>query len=102
MDLKSTREAYISKLKDQLDELNETMDTLQAKGENTTGAAKERFDEKMGELGLLKEDLSANLDALRITTEDSWHELKDTLDGTMDRVSDIARDSLRKMIDFFK
>ena len=100
--MKSTREAYITRLKDQLDELNEAIDTLQEKGEAATGAAKEKFETKLYELGELREDLTANLDALRITTEDSWHELKDTLDNSLDRVSEIARDSLRRMLEFFK
>jgi chromosome segregation ATPase len=100
--MKTTREAYINRVKDQLDELNEAIETLQEKGEAATGAAKEKFEEKLHELGTLREDLSANLDALRITTEDSWYELRETLDSSLDRVSEIARDSLRKMLEFFK
>lgn len=100
--MKTTREAYIDRIKDQLDELNEAMETLQEKGETATGTAKDKFEEKLHELGELRDDLSANLDALRITTEDSWYELRETLDSSLDRVSEIARDSLRRMLDFFK
>ena len=102
MDLKSTRDAYIERLKNQLDELTQTIETLQSKGENATGTARERFDEKLDELNELKDDLGGNLDKLRIASEDSWSELRETLDNTMDRVSDIARDSLRKVLEFLK
>ena len=102
MDMKSTREAYIDRLKGQLDELNEAIDTLEKKGAKATGAARERFDEKVHELGELREDMQTNLDRLKIATEDSWQEIRESLDNTLDQISEIARDSLRRVMDFLK
>lgn len=90
------RETYINRIKEQLDELNASLNRWEEKGREVSGQLQEDLDQRIENLRELREGLSADLDRLRIAGEDSWSEVQETAARSMGEVADIARDAISR------
>ena len=71
----SKKDAYIAKMKLQLDELNTAMDDLGNKAQEAKLDAKEKYDEEMAKLRAQSKLAVAKLDELKDASEDKWEEM---------------------------
>ncbi len=69
------KDAYIEKMKLQLDELNTSMDELGNKAQEAKLDAKEKYEEEMAKLRAQSRLAVAKLDELRGASEDKWEEM---------------------------
>jgi uncharacterized protein YukE len=68
----STRDAYINKIKLQLDELNASMDKLDVKAGEARADAREKYQEEMAKLHQQSNLAKAKLEEVKSATEDRW------------------------------
>lgn len=80
----SNRDIYIAKIKLQLDELNESMNQLEAKTNEAKADAREKYKEEMAKLHHQSTLAIAKLEEVRATTEDRW----DAMVKEMEKVRD--------------
>jgi peptidoglycan hydrolase CwlO-like protein len=71
----SSRDAYVAKVKSQLDELNATIDELQAKAKDARHDARVRYDAEMTKLQEQSAAARARLDELKAAGEDNWRSM---------------------------
>ena len=76
----SEREAYVQKLKAQLDEWNAEIDTLEARARKAEGDARLRYEQQVTSLRQQQEDARARLARLQEASEDAWTQLKEGAD----------------------
>lgn len=85
----TTRDAYIEKMKLQLDELNAKIDKLEAKAKDAKADAREKYEEEMAKLRNQSRLAVAKLDELKAAGEDTW----DKMVAEMDKVIDAFKHS---------
>lgn len=68
----SKRDAYVAKMKLQLDELNSNIDELEAKAKEAKDDARDKYKEEMSKLRRQSELAVAKLDELKAVGEDKW------------------------------
>ena len=78
----SDRQALIEKAKKQLDEFNSQLDDVEVKMKDLTGEAKKIYDEQSVELRKMVKDAQQNIEKAKITSEETWEEIKGHLDLT--------------------
>lgn len=71
----SKRDAYIAKIKLQLDELNLKMNELEAKAQEVKDDVRARYREEMGKLRHQSRLAIAKLDEIKAAGENSWEAL---------------------------
>jgi len=91
---KSARDAYVAKVKSELDGLNTTIDELQAKAKDARHDARVRYDAEMAKLREQSAAAHARLDELKAAGEDNWQALV----ASMDKV----REALVHSFHYFK
>lgn len=69
------RDAYIAKMKLQLDELNKTMAELELKSHEAKEEMRERYNAEIGQLHHQSQLAMGKLDELKTASEDSWKQL---------------------------
>ncbi len=67
-----SRDAYITKMKLQLDELNASMAEVQAKAKEAREDARDKYKEEMAKLRHQSELAVAKLDEIKAAGEDTW------------------------------
>jgi hypothetical protein len=90
----TTRDAYIAKMKLQLDELNAKMSAVEARAKEAKADAREKYDEEMNKLRAQSRLAVAKLDELKAAGDDSW----DTMVAEMEKV----RDAFTHSFNYFK
>lgn len=90
----SKRDAYVEKMKLQLDELNSKMDKLEAKAKAAKEDARDKYKEEMGKLRQQSKLAVAKLDELKAAGEDTW----ETMVAEMEKV----RDAFTHAFHYFK
>jgi hypothetical protein len=85
----SKRNEYIAKMKMQLDELNATMNRLDAKTDATKADVRDMYLEEMRKLRHQSKLASARLEEVKASSEDSWQAMV----AEMDKVKDAFRHS---------
>lgn len=90
----SKRDAYVEKMKAQLDSLNDTMNTLEAKAREAKGEARDKYQAEMAKLKNQSQVARGKLDELKSASEDKW----DALVAEMDKV----RDAFVHSFNYFK
>lgn len=90
----SKKNAYIEKIKHQLDELNDNMGKLEAKASEAKEEAQAKYKEEMGKLRHQSKMAAAKLDSLVTASEDSW----ETMVAEMEKV----RDAFTHSFHYFK
>ena len=68
----SKRDAYVAKMKLQLDELNAKMALLEAKAKEAKADARDKYNEELGKLRHQSKLAVAKLDELKASGEDKW------------------------------
>lgn len=71
-----TKEEYVAKLSKKLEEYDEEIAAMKAKGDEIQGEAKEKWNERMKNLKDEREALSEKFDKLKSSSGDAWKELK--------------------------
>lgn len=90
----SKRDAYVEKMKAQLDSLNDKMNTLEAKAKEAKGEARDKYQTEMAKLKNQSQVAKGKLDELKSASEDKW----DALVAEMDKV----RDAFVHSFNYFK
>jgi predicted nucleic acid-binding Zn-ribbon protein len=80
----STRDAYVAKMKLQLDELNAKMDDLEIKAKVAKAEALDKYKEEMAKLHAESRLAVAKLDELKASGEDRWEALVADMEKTRD------------------
>ena len=94
----NTRDAYVEKLKAQLDEWDDELDRLDAKAFEAEANEKIKYEEMIKKICHEHEEAQQMLSEIRETSEDAWEELKE---GT-ENVWNSLKESLRKASFEFK
>jgi vancomycin resistance protein YoaR len=80
----SKRDAYVEKMKLQLDELNESMNELQAKAKEAKEEARDKYHEEMAKLKLQSQEAVAKLEELKAAGEDKWEAMVEGMEKIRD------------------
>lgn len=80
----TTRDAYIAKVKLQLDELNENMAKLEARAQEAKDDARAKYQEEMGKLRHQSRLAIAKLDEIKAAGEESWEAMVAEMEKTRD------------------
>jgi predicted nucleic acid-binding Zn-ribbon protein len=90
----SKRDAYIEKMKLQLDEVNAKMSELETRAAAAKADARAKYEEEMGKLREQSQLARAKFDELKAAGEDSW----DAMVAEMEKV----RDAFVHSFNYFK
>jgi hypothetical protein len=90
----SNRDAYIAKMKLQLDELDAKMDALEAKAKEAKADAREKYQEEMAKLRHQSKLAKGKLEEMKAATEDAW----ETTVAEMEKI----RDAFTHSFSYFK
>lgn len=90
----SKRDAYIAKMKLQLDELNANMTKVEAKAKEAKADALDKYKEEMSKLCAQSKLAVAKMEELKATSEDTW----ETMVAEMEKV----RDAFTHSFHYFK
>jgi SMC interacting uncharacterized protein involved in chromosome segregation len=71
-----TRDEYIAKMKQHLDQWSAEMDALEAKAQKTQADAKVKYQEQLVALRAKRQEGEERLEALKSATGDSWQQLQ--------------------------
>lgn len=90
----SNRDAYIAKMKTQLDELNAKMTAVEAKAQEAKAEVQDKYQEEMDKLRQQSKLALAKLDELQTAGEETW----DSMVSEMEKV----RDAFTHSFHYFK
>jgi hypothetical protein len=76
----SERDAYVQKLKAQLDEWNAEIDRLEAQARQAGGDARLQYEKQVQSLREQRRDAETRLAGLRAATGDAWDQLREGVD----------------------
>lgn len=76
----SKKDDYVSKMKAQLDELNDEMNVIEAKARDAKQEARAKYEEQMEKVRLQSKLASAKLDEVKSAAEDGWDKMVDEMD----------------------
>jgi len=88
------RDAYVARMKRQLDELNAKLDELEAKAKEAKEDARDKYKEEMSKLRHQSKLAVGKLDELKAAGEDKW----DAMVAEMDKI----RDAFTHSFNYFK
>jgi vacuolar-type H+-ATPase subunit H len=90
----STRDVYIAKIKQQLDELNQAITELETRTNDAKLEAREKYKEEIAKLHHQSVLAQAKLEEVRTTTEEKW----DSMVTEMEKI----RDAFKHSFSYFK
>lgn len=90
----SKRDEYVAKAKEQLDELNQSIDTLEQRMADAKDDAKTRYAAEMKKLREQSRAATAKLEELKLATESQWDKLVSEAEK--------LRDALKHSYNYFK
>ena len=82
------RDAYVQKMKAQLDEWNAEIDKLQARTQQAKGDAKLSYEQQLKSLRRQRDDAQARLTGIQDATEDAWRQFKEGADQAWSKLKD--------------
>lgn len=80
----SKRDAYVAKVKLQLDQLNEDVSKLEARAQEAKEEARAKYKEEMGKLRHQSRLAIAKLDEIKAAGEESWETMVAEMEKTRD------------------
>ncbi len=80
--MSAKRDAYVEKLKAQLDEWNADIDKLAAKAAQAEAEAKIEYQNEVEDLRAKRDDVRDKLSAIRQAGEGAWEDLKEGLENS--------------------
>ncbi|WP_291985886.1 hypothetical protein [Candidatus Accumulibacter sp. ACC007] len=96
MSLKEAKDAYIGKLKLQLDEWSADLDAMEAKARQADAGFKEKFNAKAEELRYQKTLAQGRINALHEAADDAWEELRNGSENIWSTVRQTFADAKAK------
>jgi predicted nucleic acid-binding Zn-ribbon protein len=90
----SQRDEYVEKMKQQLDEMNETIDRWQAKAKDAEGEAREKYEAQIAAFRERSETAREKLKEIKESGDDSWQNLRQEMQH--------IRDALVSSYNYFK
>lgn len=72
-----SRNEFIGKMKDQLDDLDEKIEDLKKKGDKLEGEAKKEYENRLHDLREKRREAKRKLDEVQAGGEEKWQQLKD-------------------------
>ncbi len=90
----SHRDAYVAKMKLQLDELNAKMTELEAQARVSRAEARDKYQAEMSKLALKSKEAGVKLDQMMAAGEDTW----EAMVAEMEKV----RDAFSSSFNYFK
>jgi uncharacterized coiled-coil DUF342 family protein len=81
----STRDAYVQKLKAQLDDWNADITKLEAKAGLAAADAKIRYEQSLNSLRAERDQVSGKLEQIQESSEDAWEEFQGSAEDLWDR-----------------
>ena len=90
----SKRDAYIERMKDQLDDLNAKMSEVEAKAQEAKDDARAKYKEEMKKLSKQSKLVIAKLEEIKSAGEDTW----ESMVTEMEKV----RDAFKHSFNYFK
>jgi TolA-binding protein len=73
----SSRNEFISKMKDRLDQLDEEIETMKGKGEKMDAEARKEFENRMHDLREKRREAKRKINDLYAASEEKWQQLID-------------------------
>lgn len=71
-----TREEFVAKMKQQLDEFNRSLDNLEKRGAEYNREARTRFEERMNDLRRKRDEMTRRLEDINKAGDKAWEDLK--------------------------
>ncbi|AJD47979.1 hypothetical protein S7S_07815 [Isoalcanivorax pacificus W11-5] len=93
----ATRQEYIDKLKNKLNEWDDDIDKLEIKARQANEDLRHQWESRRLELQEKRQDLSNRLDKLRHSADDTWTDMKKGIDDTWDAVTRGIKDMKDKL-----
>lgn len=84
----STRDAYVEKLKAQLDQWNADIDKLEAKGRELQADAQVSYNKKLEDLRTRRDEAAGKLEEIQSASEHAWEDLKAGTEMAWDSLSE--------------
>ncbi|KAF0809156.1 hypothetical protein A167_02070 [Alcanivorax sp. S71-1-4] len=94
----ATRQEYIDKLKNKLNEWDNDIDTLEIKARQANEDLRHQWESRRLELQEKRQDLSNRLEKLRHSADDTWTDMKKGIDDTWDAVTRGIKDMKEKLL----
>jgi len=91
------RDTFKENAKKSIDEIFAKIDELEAKKTQAKAEVKEKYEKKIAELKLIKNDLQAKYDDLLNTSEDEWEEVKHSFSTSFDYL----KKGIRELVSLF-
>lgn len=92
--MSAKRDEYVAKAKQQLDELNAHIDTVEAQAKKARQEARKTYDKELAELRLRSAAAKIRLEEIKSSAEDKW----ESMTAEMEKV----RDALVHSYNYFK
>ncbi len=90
--MSETRDAYVKRMKAQLDEWNADIDKLQSKAKKAEARAQIRYDQQIHELRRLTDEARARLEQARSAGDEAWEELRQGFESSWETVREAFRE----------
>ena len=92
----ASREDYIEKLKQKLDDWNTEIESLEAKAEQVAGSVKEQYHKQLEDAKLRRDELQDKLAELKHSSDAAWDDLKSGADLAWDALSSALKSAKSK------
>lgn len=93
----TTRDAYVQKMKGQLDRWNAEIDRLQAKAKEAGSEAQKEFHERVAELRSRREGAEEKLEELRSSTSGAWEDLKTGVELAWESLGEAVKSATKRL-----
>lgn len=87
----SAKEAYVKKLKAQLDEWSSEIDKLQAKAKNAEADTQLEYNKQIEELRSMQEKATNKLTELKDAGDDAWEDLKAGMENAWESLGNAVK-----------
>jgi uncharacterized protein YukE len=91
-----TREEFVTKMKQQLDEFNRSLDELEKRGAEYNREARARFDERMNDLKRKRDEMTRRLEDINKAGDKAWDDLKAGATAAWNSLQDGMKQALSK------
>ncbi|MBA4742189.1 MAG: hypothetical protein H2060_05725 [Azoarcus sp.] len=92
----STRDAYLEKMKAQIDEWNAEIEKIEAKARGAQADAKIEYEKQLGTMRLQREKLRERMRDVNEANEDAFESLRESVENAWDELAKGFRDALNK------
>jgi predicted nucleic acid-binding Zn-ribbon protein len=91
-----TRDEFVAKMKQQLDEFNRRLDVLEKRGAEYNREVRERYEMRMGDLRRRRNDMAQRLEEINRAGDKAWEDLKSGATSAWNALQDGLKEALSK------